>query len=166
MNYLIAVVVLFAGLSWGDASAQYRAQSPQGDTGDYLRGYQSLSGISGLRGLFDPKRMKMSNSLSMGYYNSGSTSASRGLYMNRLDYQISQKLSATTHLGYQFQPSGPEAWNPATNGNSFVGGADLNYSPSRNSLFRLSVYRNMEPHRGYGPLGWNDYGYSPGYFHP
>ena len=159
MNRFIAAAMMLLMVASG-SFAQFRNATPQGDTESYLRGYQS-SGISGLRSLLDPSRMRMSHSFSMGYMSSGGTSASRGMYMNRLDYQVSNKLSATTYLGYQFQPSGPQEWNPATNGNSFVGGADLNYSPTRNSLFRLSVYKNMAPDRGYGPLGLSGYGYAP-----
>lgn len=161
LSYVVLLCMLGSTLAFG----QFRGNTPSGDTGNYLRGYQS-SGLGGLRGILDPTRMKMSHSFSMGYVSAGGQSASQGMYMNRLDYQISQKLSATTHLGYQFQPSGPAEWNPATNGNSFVGGADLNYSPTRNSLFRLSVYKNMDPYRSYGPLGWNQYSSSADYFRP
>jgi hypothetical protein len=115
--------------------------------------------VQGLRGLIDPSRMHMSQSVSMGYMSGSGVSASRGLYMNQIDYDISRKLSLTTHLGYQFQPSGPEEWNPAKNGNSFVGGADINWRPSSNSLFSLSVYRNMSPYGGYGRS--NGYGWDP-----
>ena len=79
--------------------------------------------------------------------------------MNTLEYQISRPLSKTTHLGYQLQPSGPAEWNPSNNGTQFVGGADLNWRPTNNSAFRLSVYRNMAPDYYYSPLGWDPYGY-------
>jgi hypothetical protein len=95
----------------------------------------------------------------MGFIGGSGLSMSRGLYMNNLDYQISRPLSITTHLGYQFQPSGPAEFNPANNGTQFVGGADLNWRPTNNSNFRLSVYRNMAPDYYYSPFGYNPYGY-------
>jgi hypothetical protein len=151
-----AALFLLASLS----IAQYRNQDPAGDPEQYFRSPARL-GLNNLHGLLDPSRMHMSHSLSMGYFSGSGISASRGLYMNRIDYQISRPLSVTTHLGYQFQPSGPAELNPALNGNQFVGGADLNWRPTSNSVFRLSVSRGLYPESYYGPYGygWNTYGY-------
>ena len=139
---------------------QYRDATPGSETGKYLRSTPTL-GLNPVRGLLDPSRMHMSNSLQMGYVNGGGVSVSRGLYMNNLTYDISRPLSVTTHLGYQFQPSGPAEWNPANNGQQFVGGADLNWQPSDHALFRLSVYRGMYPDPYPSPFGygWNPYPY-------
>jgi hypothetical protein len=156
--------VIMAGLlllgAVGISSAQYRNQNPSGDPEQYFRNPAAF-GIQNLRGLLDPTRMHMSNSLSMGYVSGNGVSASRGLYMNTLDYQISRPLSVTTHLGYQFQPRGPAEMNPANNGSQFVGGADLNWRPTNNSVFRLSLYRNMAPQNYYSPYGWDSYGFRP-----
>jgi hypothetical protein len=155
---LVIVLVLVCATA---SFAQFRNTSPVGSTQDYLRG-NSILNLKGFRGILDPSRMHMSNSLSMGYYNMGGTSVSRGLYMNTIDYQISRPLSITTHLGYQFQPSGPAEWNPANNGTQFVGGADLNWRPTENSLFRFSVYRGIQPEgSSYYDYGWGPYGYRP-----
>ncbi len=153
----IWVGLLMLGLV-GISSAQYRDQNPAGDPQEYFRNSPNL-GLQSFRGLLDPSRMHMSHSLSMGYVNGNGVSASRGLYMNTLEYQISRPLSVTTHLGYQFQPSGPAEWNPSNNNTQFVGGADLNWRPTSNSAFRLSVYRNMASDYYYSPLGWDPYGY-------
>ena len=164
-NFLISTlcVICFAALGYG----QYRdSRCSTESTGDYLRGNSNL-GMSSFRGLFDPSRMHMSNSMSMGYYSGGGVSASRGLYLNTIDYQISRPLSITTHLGYQFQPSGPAEWNPAKNGDQFVGGADLNWQPTNNANLRFSVYRNMMPESGHaGYYGWDPYGYRGFGFRP
>lgn len=141
------------------AAGQYRNASPAGDTGDYLRSGPGLR-VEGFRGLLDPARMHMSHSVSMGYASVGGRGVSQGLYMNRIDYRISDPLSLTTQLGYRFQPSGPAEWNPANNGTDFVGGADLNWRPSRNSLFRFSVYRGLYPDPYYRDYGWGPYDYS------
>ncbi|MCL4304618.1 hypothetical protein KJZ99_01745 [bacterium] len=149
------------------AEAQYRAQQSTSATSEYLRDYeQQQLGVRSLRGLLDPSRMKMSHSMSVGYASSGGTSVSRGLYMNRIDYQIARPLTLTTHLGYQFQPSGPSEWNPANTGQDFVGATDLTWQPSSNSLFRLSVAKGMTPVDRWGnsPYGSWGYGYNPWMF--
>ncbi|MBU0507278.1 hypothetical protein KKH27_00380 [bacterium] len=161
---LRALLVMTAALLWAaSASAQFRGTSPSGDTGEYLRNRTDL-GLKPFRGLLDPSRIHMSHSVQLGYASVGDRSGSQGLYMNRIDYQISRPLGLTTYLGYQFQPSGPAEWNPAKYGNEFVGGADLNWRPTSNSLFRLSVYRGMYPysHSYYGDYGWRAPGL-PGY---
>ncbi|MBI5059068.1 hypothetical protein HZB60_04710 [candidate division KSB1 bacterium] len=161
---ILLTAILGLGLLVSSGLGQWRGTTPGGDTGEYLR---TATPSKALRGLLDPSRMHMSQSLSMGYYNGGGLSGSRGLYMNRIDYQLSRPLSLTTHLGYQFQPSGPSEWNPATNGTSFVGGADLNWRPGKNYLISLSAYQNMSPYGsfsrygGYSPsgnYGWDPYG--------
>ncbi|MBL0060254.1 MAG: TonB-dependent receptor [bacterium] len=157
----VATALLLVGLMALSATAQFRTQPTSGSTSEYLRNHEQGLGLNGVKGLLDPSRMHMSHSVSMGYVNGGGTSMSRGLYMNRIDYQISNPLTLTTHLGYQFQPSGPAEWNPARTGNDFVGAADLTWRPSNNSLFRLSVAKGMSPY--YGGLGYSGYGYGNGY---
>jgi hypothetical protein len=111
--------------------------------------------------------MHMSHSVSFGYANVGGRGVSQGLYMNRIDYQISEPLMLTTHLGYAFQPSGPAQWNPANNGTDFVGGADLNWRPTPSTSFRFSFYRNMYPdYYGYGDYGWGNNYYRPYFDRP
>ena len=158
LRALIAGILVLGVI--GISMAQYRNQNPAGDTEEYLRNPARM-GLQNFRGLLDPSRMHMSHSLSMGYIGGSGVSMSRGLYMNTIDYQISQPLSVTTHLGYQFQPSGPAEFNPANTGTEFVGGADLNWRPTNNSAFRLSFYRNMMPDYYYSPFGYTPYGYRP-----
>jgi len=152
----VIAVLSISTLSWG----QFRSQ-PSSATAEYLRGHEQGLSLNAVKGLLDPARMQMSHSVSFGYANMGGTGVSRGLYMNRLDYQISRPLTLTTHLGYQFQPSGPAEWNPANNGNDFVGGAELNWTPTKNSFLRLSYMRGMMPNRGWG---YGGYDYSPWMF--
>ena len=140
-------------------NGQFRDRDPGSETRDYLNHPQDL-GLKSFTGLFDPSRMQMSHEMSMGYASSRGMSVSRGLYMNHMNYQISRPLSLTTHLGYQFQPHGPSEWNPTNTGQEFVGGADLNWTPTRNSLIRLSVYKGMYPSTHYG-RGMGGYGYDP-----
>jgi hypothetical protein len=164
---VLLATLLIAGLatvSW----AQYRNVSPTGDPGPYIRGQSQSSalGLKMFRGLLDPSRMHMSQSVSMGYASIGGRGVTQGLYMNQIDYKISEPLMLTTHLGYQFQPSGPAEWNPARNGNSFVGGADLNWRPTSNTNFRFSVYQNMNPNSYYDNYGWGSNYYRPYFDRP
>ncbi len=158
--FVIAAAILASASS---SRAQFRTQQNGSATSEYLRDHAQEQGLSlnAVKGLLDPSRMKMSHSMSFGYANMGGTGVSRGLYMNRIDYQLARPLMLTTHLGYQFQPSGPAEWNPAATGNDFVGAADLTWQPSNNSLFRLSVARGMAPTNswGYSPYGYSRYGY-------
>src|SRR3989339_635101 len=147
MGFFKLIIIMFLAVALllpATALGQFRDRNPSTETRDYLTTPEKL-GFRPFSGLLDPSRMHMSHEMSMGYISTGETSASRGLYMNHLNYQFSRPLSITTHLGYQFQPSGPAEWNPANNGQQFVGGADLNWQPTRNSLFRLSVYQGMYP---------------------
>lgn len=153
----LLTMLLTSQLSW----AQYRTQPSGSSTSSYLREHEQGLGLNAVRGLLDPSRMKMSHQMSFGYANSGGTGVTRGLYMNRINYQLARPLMLTTHLGYQFQPSGPDEWNPARTGNDFVGGADLTWQPSTNSMFKLSVAKGMNPYRG---LGYSGYDYDPWMF--
>jgi hypothetical protein len=138
------------------ASAQYRQNSNQDDMGNYLRSGKQLGlPLSSVTSLLDPTRMHMSHSIQMGYYSGGGVSASRGLYMNTMTYDISKPLSVTTHLGIQYQPSGPAEWNPASYGNQFIGGAEINWQPAGNLFLHLGAYRGFVPdYSGFGSYGW------------
>ncbi|MBK6766846.1 MAG: hypothetical protein IPG71_11210 [bacterium] len=158
VRFVLVIVILVCAV---DGLAQFRAQQNTSATSEYLRDHEQSLGLNAVRGLLDPSRMKMSHSVSFGYAAMGGTSVSRGLYMNRIDYQLARPLLLTTHLGYQFQPSGPAEWNPAQTGTDFVGAADLTWEPTANSLFRLSIAHGMAPNSswGYSPYGASRYGY-------
>lgn len=127
------------------AAAQFRQGEDQGDTGSYLRSHRPLGIPVNAISLLDPSRLHMSHSIQMGYYSSGGMSGSRGIYMNTLTYEVARPLSVTTHLGIQFQPSGPAEWNPANYGNQFVGGAELNWRPTRNLFLHVGAFRGIVP---------------------
>jgi hypothetical protein len=154
--FLGFAVLCMATLSF----AQYRSTPPLGEPSEYLRG-QSTLGLRSLRGILDPTRMHMSQSFSIGYMNSGGRSASQGLYMNNLQYQLSQRLFLTTHLGYSFQPTGPKEWNTGLNNGDFVGGAELNWRPTSNTILHVSVARGMYSDSYYDGYGWGSYNYRP-----
>jgi hypothetical protein len=150
--------------------AQFRDAPPTSGVSDYLHSNTSTLGLKAMRGLFDPARMHMSQSMSFGYASIGGHGMTQGLYMNDMSYQFSQPVSLTTHLGYLFQPGASSQLNTGlanglTNG-TFVGGADLNWRPWSNTNFRLSVYRGMDPSSYYPNYGWGSYGYRPFFDRP
>ena len=158
--FLVSLAILF--LAFSVAEAQFRQNNGRGDTGSYLRSYQPLGIPTNMVSLLDPSRLHMSHSIQMGYFSTGGVSASRGMYLNSLTYDISRPLSVTTHLGIQFQPSGPAEWNPANSGNQFVGGAELNWHPARNFFLHVSAFRGMVPdYNRYGYYGWGTQGIFP-----
>ncbi|RPH95347.1 hypothetical protein EHM69_04730 [candidate division KSB1 bacterium] len=161
---LLLIAAIIFGLG-GLVQGQYRNTPPSGDPSEYLRGQSSI-GLKAFRGLLDPSRMHMSHSLSFGYSSIGGRGATEGLYLNRIDYQISRPLWFTTHLGYRFQPSGPAEWNPANNGTDFVGGAELNWKPTSSTSLHLSFYRGMYPDSYYDYYGWRPYDYRPWFNRP
>lgn len=154
MRRVLLILLVFSA-SISIAFAQFRNANDRTDTGDYLRSYQPLGIPLKSISLLDPSRLHMSHSFQMGYYSMGGISGSRGLYMNSLTYDVSRPLSVTTHLGIQFQPSGPAEWNPANYGNQFVGGAELNWRPARNFLVHVEAFRGIVPdYSGFGYYGW------------
>jgi hypothetical protein len=159
-RFLLSSLVILMTISV--AAAQFRNDEGQRDTGSYLRSHQPLGIPANAISLLDPSRLHMSQSIQMGYYSIGGTSASRGMYLNTLTYDVSRPLSVTTHLGIQFQPSGPAEWNPANYGNQFVGGAELNWHPAQNFFMQVSAFRGMVPdYNRYGYYGWGTQGIFP-----
>ena len=160
-------IVCLASLSF----AQFRNAPPTSGVTDYLRGNTSSSlGLKAIRGLFDPARLHMTQSMSFGYASVGGHGMTQGLYMNTMSYQFSQPLSMTTHLGYLFQPGASAQLNTGlsnglTNG-TFVGGADVNWRPWSNTDFHFSVYRGMDQSPYYPNYGWGSYGYGPFFDRP
>jgi hypothetical protein len=162
MRYFhLLLIALLAMISV--ASAQYRQGNEQDGMGDYLHSGRSLGlPLSAAASLLDPSRLHMSHSLQMGYYSGSGISGSRGVYMNTMTYDVSRPLSVTTHLGIQFQPSGPAEWNPANNGNQFIGGAEVNWQPARNFFLHLGAYRGLVPdYSGFGSYGWGPWSTYP-----
>jgi hypothetical protein len=164
-RFLLSSLVILMTISV--AAAQFRNDEGQRDTGSYLRSHQPLGIPANAISLLDPSRLHMSQSIQMGYYSIGGTSASRGMYLNTLTYDVSRPLSVTTHLGIQFQPSGPAEWNPANYGNQFVGGAELNWRPMKNMFLHVGAFRGIVPdYTGFGYYGWAGQGGYPYRFRP
>lgn len=102
--------------------------------------------------LLDPSRMRWSQSVSMGYASGGGGSVGSGLYLNRLDYQISSTVDLRLDLGVNsvFHNS----VLPGATGGNLVGGLDLSWHPSENFELRLAASRGLAPTRSWTG-GWN-----------
>lgn len=124
---------------------------------------QGLSGLDGQsyvkkgsRSLFDPSRLSISQSYSLGYYSGGGVSGSIGYYMNSLEYRFSNPLKIRVDLGYLHSPT-----NLFSNGSSglksgvFVPGFSVDWRPTKGLNFRLD-YRRIPVINGSG-FGLNPY---------
>jgi len=151
----LRLVTLAGLLLAGGTSALNPLQAQFKDRADV----QPLSGVVlqpglglNLQGpLLDPSRMRWSQSVSMGYASGGGGSVGSGLYMNRLDYQLSPTVDLRLDLGVNsvFHNS----VLPGATGENLVGGLDLSWRPSENFEMRLAASRGLAPMRGWAG-GW------------
>jgi hypothetical protein len=101
----------------------------------------------GSSSLFDPSRLKMSQSYSLGYYSGGGQSGSIGYYLNSLEYSFSNPLKIRVDLGFMHSPSSLFSRNSSPSG-VFVPGVSLDWRPS--SLFHIMLdYRQVPVYNGY-----------------
>jgi hypothetical protein len=146
MLCLLLLTLTFAALAQGGANGS------GSEVSSYLRSGGGLGlGLQPM-GLLDPSRISFNHSYSMAYLSSGGQSAMRGLFMETIGYRLSNPLSLTLNLGYLHQPYSSLGPDGLTQGGSFVGGAALDWRPSKNMFLRLEVGRY--------PAG-SPYGYSP-----
>jgi hypothetical protein len=81
--------------------------------------------------LFDPSRLTMSHSVSMSYFSMGGRGLSQAMYLNTMQYQISNPLSLSVQWGIQNYPYNSFSKdNPAFRNGLFLSGAELKYQPS------------------------------------
>jgi hypothetical protein len=113
--------------------------------------------------LFDPSRLKMSQSYTFGYYSGGGRSGSLGYYLNSIEYRISDPLKVRVDLGFLHNPSALVSRNSSvSNSGAFVPGFSLDWMPASNFHFRLDYRQipmyNYGRYNGYfGPGYWEDY---------
>jgi len=116
-----------------------------------------------LLGIFDPSRMQMSHSFSMGLSTGGSNSIFYNTYMNMIDFKLSEKLFLKTRIGIMNSPYHTLGENSMFDKPIFFGGAELNYKISEHSnlLFRFEstpyyyqpdYYRTRGDRLMFGPL--------------
>ncbi len=100
---------------------------------------------------FDPSRLHVSTTVSVG---SGFTGATDALQVTTLHYRFGAPLAMQVSLGNQWGSAG------SGNANFFLEGLALDYRPSPSTSIRIQ-YRNVRSPLQYG-YGYGDYGYGRG----
>lgn len=120
------------------------------------KSYLSKNSVS----LFNPSRLKMSQSYSFGYYSGRGGSSSIGYYLNSLEYTFSNPLKVRIDLGFLHNPGSMlSSRSGVSKSGMFIPGVTVDWRPSPNFNFRLDV--RQVPFNNYG--GYNGY-YNPGFW--
>ena len=104
-----------------------------------------ISALARPMGWFDPGRLSISTSVSVG---SGFAGGTQGLQVTSLRYQFGAPLSMSVNLGTTFG-------GPTGNGGMFLEGLRLNYHPTASTVF------NFEFHDVRSPLQFSRTAYDP-----
>jgi hypothetical protein len=102
-----------------------------------------------LMGIFDPSRMQMRHSFSMGFSGGGGNSMLMNTYMNAIDFKLSEKLFLKTRLGIMSSPYHTFGENSGLNEPMFFGGVELNYKVSEKTNLMLRI--ESSPYYYYSP---------------
>lgn len=108
-----------------------------------------------LNQLIDPNKFSMSQSYSLSFMSSGRQSTNVGLYLNTMNYQISDPLLMQVRVGYMHQPLGGMSSQTSQNGNVFLQRAMLQYKPTDSMTFTVD-YQQI-PYNTLSPYYWNRY---------
>lgn len=105
--------------------------------------------------LFNPDQLKMRQSYSIWYSSTPRGSQSLAMYLNSIEYQISDPLKVQFNLGYLHRPSAVARNGVAALENGkILPGLSLTWKPSNKFHLRLD-YRQMPGY--YNPYGDDDY---------
>ncbi len=118
---------------------------------------------------FDADKFSMSHSYSMSAGTFGSNPYSQGMYLNHMNYAFSEKLNIKAVVGFSHDPL-KLGNNLPGNGfdlNNMVYGAEIDFKPTKNSIFRFS-FQKTPMSQGYGqnPYQYSPYGYNSYYRQP
>ena len=129
---VLCVLVLFVLLS-GFVKAQ--TENPQTSVFKPSETFNRPKGF--LSYLIDPSKFSMSHSYTVSYFSLGGEQFSQGLYLNTMNYRVSNPLLMQVRIGYLHRPFGSSGWMNEGNGKVFVQRAMLEYKPSDNMWFRI-----------------------------
>ncbi len=157
MRRLMIVALLVASVpvvAWG----QLKSQDPKKvDFAKILTAPVRPQGLFGLLGL-NPNRFSMQQSYSLSFMTAGGQSYSQGVYLNTIQYQLSDPLSVYVQWGMFNQPLGAMGAQPLTSNRLFLSTAGISFKPNRN--MSIEVQYNSLPYTGYyygayrGLSGW------------
>ena len=106
--------------------------------------------------LFDSHRFFMNQSYSLSYMSFGKTSASLGIYQNRMSYIFSDKLTLSGRVGFIHNPLQMGINNNSMNPiNNIIYGAELNYHPKDN-LFLNVRFDKVPMYYRYGMMPYGN----------
>lgn len=111
--------------------------------------------------LLDPSRLKMSHSYTFSYFSSKKSSGSFGLYLNTIQYQISEPLKLTMNLGYLHRSSFWQRSGNSFNTQGILSDFQLEYKKS-NFHFLLKIGNLPENRNPY--IDWLYYYLSDWYY--
>lgn len=106
--------------------------------------YQKPQGF--LSQLIDPSKFTMSQSYSVSLMSGGGKTFNQGLYLNTMEYKISDPLVAKVSIGYMHQPFGGPQLNQNSNGQVFVQQARLQYTPFKNTMITFDFQQMPSPY--------------------
>ncbi len=134
------------------------SQGQEFDRMDLVAPNLRSSGTTTSFSFLSPNRFSMSQSYSVGFSSSSYGSSSAGLYLNTLNYQLSEPLTLSADVGF-FSPlysSSPGSFNSRglqdpTKGSSFVfPRIGLEYKPTKNLSFSLQLLNGQDANKAYG----------------
>lgn len=142
------LVLMFFVLLPDNSSAQFRS-----DTGNpNISGILNAPGSDVLFGLIDPSKLNMHHAISMSYGTFGSNGMMLNMYMNYMDYQVTDKLMIRTNIGVMASPYNSMGENFYLNKPRIIGGAQIEYKMSENSSvffqFQAQPYNYYRPGLG------------------
>ena len=93
------------------------------------------------KGIFDfllnSTKFSMSHSYSVSYFSLGKQSFNQGLYLNTMNFQFSDPLTAQVRVGFMHQPFGGQNLIGGKNGKLFLERVMLRYQPSENTVLKI-----------------------------
>lgn len=104
---------------------------------------QNMVGLFGL----DPNKFTMSHSYTLSFGSFGGNSMTQGIYLNTMQYQISNPLTMYLQLGFIHRPFADFGQQNFGKHDFFVSGAGLEYKPSEN--FKVQFEFSQQPHSFY-----------------
>jgi hypothetical protein len=137
MRTFVGCAVLALLLCSSIASAQYRSNVASQPTVSESIIKPDDGGL--LFGWFDPNRLSMHQSISLSYQTFGGQGMSLGVYTNSLMYKISDAWDVQADISLMHSPFnsfGKQFQNNLSG--IFLSRAELNYRPSKNTLFQIS----------------------------
>ncbi len=134
-------ILLLIGMAPGLVLGQLRSDA-QPNISKALTKPSGVKGLVGLIGL-DPSKFSMQHSYTLSFATAGGQTFNQGLYLNTMQYRISNPLTTYLQIGFLHRPFGNFGQNQFNKGQFFISGAGLKYQPSEN--FRLQVEFSQRP---------------------